>query len=105
MPNDPNRYQGRPLLRLLELYVLDAIGQLSPADGERLLAMTPKLQSIYKAEGDWRDVLASAMHLEANTPVRIREVWAKNQEIARSRNATLAPQQFAEMFVDQNWRD
>ncbi len=104
MPNDRNRYEGQPLLRLLELYVLDAIGQLSPADDERLVAMTPKLRSIYHAEGDWRDVLAGAMHLEPNTPVRIREVWSKNQEIARSRNATLPPQQFAELFVDQNWR-
>src|SRR4051794_7669239 len=95
-----SRYEGRPLLRLLELYVLAAIGQLSQADEERLVAMTPKLREVYKTEGNWQEVIAHAMHLRPNISERIREVWTKNMEIARQNNATLVPQQFAEMFVD-----
>lgn len=35
-------------------------------------------------------------------PERIRELWVKNTEIARQMRTTLSPQEFAEMFVDQN---
>jgi hypothetical protein len=31
-----SRYEGKPLLRLLECYVLDTIGELSPSDRRNL---------------------------------------------------------------------
>ena len=105
MKPDTTRYQGRPLLRLLECYVLWAIDSLSDADAARLSEMTPKLRSIYRAEGNWPDVLATVMEMAPDTPERIRGLWAKNQEIAKRNSTTLTPQQFAEMFVDRNWRD
>ena len=37
------RYDGLPLLRLVEYYLLDAIGELSPDYRERLDALTPRL--------------------------------------------------------------
>jgi hypothetical protein len=96
------RYQGKPLLRLLECYVLWAIDQLPAADATRLKEMTPKLQSIYGVEGDWQQIIAAVMELPPSMPDTIRTLWAKNTEIARKNQATLTPQQFAEMFVDQN---
>jgi|SRR5919108_2176103 hypothetical protein len=99
------RYQGKPLLRLLECYVLWAIGQLPETDANTLQEMTPKLQAVYRTQGDWQQVIASAVNLPPNMPDLIRDVWAKNTEIARKSGVTLTPQQFAEVFVDQNLTD
>lgn len=44
MATDP-RYEGKPLLRLLELYVLKAIGELSQESEDALNAMGSKLQA------------------------------------------------------------
>ena len=49
---DGSRYDGQPLLRLLELYVLWAIGELPQAEQDRLNTMAPKLQSIYGGGGE-----------------------------------------------------
>ena len=100
-PSNP-RYQGKPLLRLLELYVLWSIDQLSEADAKSLQEMTPQLQSVYNAQGDWQQVIAVAMQFPPNMPEMIRDLWVRNCEIARQNQTTLAPQQFAEMFVDEN---
>jgi len=101
-PNTNLRYQGKPLLRLLECYVLWAIDQLPAADANKLKKMTPKLQGIYGVQGEWQQIIAALMELPPSMPETIRTFWAKNTEIARKNQATLAPQQFAEMFVDQN---
>ncbi|MGD0180462.1 MAG: hypothetical protein ABSC15_11670 [Terriglobales bacterium] len=98
----PSRYRDKPLLKLLECYVLWAIGQLSEADSDILQGMTPKLRSIYGVEGDWHQIITSIMELPPDMPIMIRELWAKNAEIARKNGAVLTPQEFSEMFVDSN---
>jgi hypothetical protein len=102
MTTSNSRYQGKPLLRLLECYVLWVIDQLSEADTNTLREMTPKLQAVYRTQGNWQQVIASAVNFPSNMPNLIRDAWAANTEIARKSGVTLAPQQFAEMFVDQN---
>ncbi|MER9434913.1 hypothetical protein [Mesorhizobium sp. M0618] len=97
------RYDGQPLLRLLELYVLWVIGELSQESEDGLKKMAPKLQSIYGGDGQWHDAIAQAMHMPEGMPAAIRDMWAKNLKIARDNNVTLNPQQFAEMFVDNNF--
>jgi hypothetical protein len=96
------RYQGKPLLRLIELYIIDAIGALTPNDAKNLEAMTPKLLQIYGATGDWRSAVAKAMHFPESMPEDIRKLWNKNQEIAKQNGATLSAESFAMMFVDAN---
>ncbi|OQB80447.1 MAG: hypothetical protein BWX88_04547 [Planctomycetes bacterium ADurb.Bin126] len=96
------RYDGRPLLRFLECYVLWAIGQLDDSLRATLQALTPKLQRTYGTQGEWHEIIASVMDLPSNMPELIREVWERNQTIARERNLPLVPQRFAEMFVDDN---
>jgi len=95
-------YDGRPLLRLIELYVIDAVGELSPEDARTLDAMTPKLQEIYKSDGDWRASVAKAMLFPDTMPSLIRENWDKNQRIAKENGVSLGAQEFAQMFVDSN---
>jgi hypothetical protein len=100
--NNP-RYDGKPLLKLLELYVLKAIGELSPDEESRLNAMAPKLQAIYGGGGQWHEAIEAAVFIETETPSEIRSMWERNLEIARANGVKLTPQQFAEMFVDNNF--
>jgi len=41
--------------------------------------------------------------METETPSEIRDMWARNLEIARANSVKLTPQQFAEMVVDDNF--
>ena len=99
-----DRYSGKPLLRLLELYVLWAIEELPADEEEELVAMAPKLRQIYGASGDWHDVVAFAVHLPQNTRSEIQQMWARNLQIARHNDVAVTPQDFAEMFVDANFQ-
>ena len=90
------------MLRLLECYVLWAIGKLEIKDEETLCQMEPKLRQVFKQEGDWREIVPRVMSLPPNMPDLIRAKWDENLEIAKQRSATLSPQQFAEMFIDAN---
>jgi hypothetical protein len=96
------RYEGKPLLRLLECYVLAKIECLSQKDEKALIALGPKLRTLYNVAGNWQHVIECVMHLPPDIPAQIRNLWVKNTEIARTNGVTLEPQQFAEMFVDQN---
>ncbi|MER8395249.1 hypothetical protein NKH10_25755 [Mesorhizobium sp. M1340] len=99
------RYDGQPLLRLLDVYVLWAIGELSQESEDGLKRMAPKLRSIYGGDGQWHDAIAHSMHMPEGMPAAIRDMWARNLEIARVNGVTLPPQKFAEMFVDENFVD
>jgi hypothetical protein len=96
------RYQGKPLLRVLECYVLWAIGVLPDDDADALKAMTPRLSACYGGEGTWQEIVSEALELPADLPEMIRSAWTNAQERARAGGAALAPQAFAEHFVDRN---
>jgi hypothetical protein len=100
---DSKRYEGRPLHRLLELYVLESIGELSQSDRQNLEKMAPKLKQLYGGGESWHEAIAAAVRLPSDTPSAIRAMWEKNLETARSSGVTLTPQRFAEMFVDDNF--
>ena len=98
-----DRYDGKPLLRLLELYVLRALDQLPSVEEDALNHMAPKLQAVFGGNGQWHEAVAAAVHMPADMPQQIRDMWGKNLEIARTNNVPpLTPQKFAEMFVDEN---
>jgi hypothetical protein len=97
------RYDGKPLLRLVELYVLKAIGELSQNEEDALIALAPRLQRVSGGGGQWHEAIESAVHLQADTPQRLRGMWAKNLEIARANGLKLTPQEFAEMIADSNF--
>jgi hypothetical protein len=97
-----SRHEGKPLLRVLECYVLWSIGELRAKDVRLLKEMTPKLQKVYRTTGTWQDVIAVAMELPPNMPAVIRAVWSESKQPSRCSANELTPQRFAEMFVDQN---
>jgi hypothetical protein len=98
-----NRYDGKPLVMLLEHYVLWSIGELPEVQEKTLLAMTPMLQSTYSTSGTWQQVIASVMQFPVGLPTTLRGMWSRNLELARKSGTTLTPQQFAEMIVDDNF--
>lgn len=99
-----SRYEGKPLLRLVELYVLWAISEISPQDEQRLHEMTPQLQSLYGIGESWHEIIASVVKMPSDAPEALRGMWLRNLELARQNDLTLAPQQFAEMVADQNFQ-
>ena len=101
--SDNTRYDGKPLLRLLELYILKAIDELSLPEQETLDRLAPKLQAVYGGNGQWHEAVAAAVRMPADMPQLIRDMWQKNLEIAQANNVpALSAQRFAEMFVDEN---
>jgi hypothetical protein len=97
-----NRYEGKPLLRLLECYVLWAMGKLDDEQAKKLSEMEPKLQQVFKHHGNWREIVSAAVALPPNAPELIRAKWEENCKLEPRHPAILTPQEFAEAFVDTN---
>lgn len=98
-----NRYEGKPLLRLLECYVLAAIDQLDDAQRAALERMEAKLSAIYNRSGTWLEIIRDEMEFPESLPVKIREVWENNLARLRANGQPIDPNEFAVAFVDQNF--
>jgi hypothetical protein len=101
-PQQTDRYAGKPLLRLVDSFVLKCIGELDAASEVKLREMEPKLQQLYNCSGTWEEVIISQLHFDPDIRTAIRDLWLKNQEIAKQHNVTLTPMQFVETFVAKN---
>jgi hypothetical protein len=94
------RYAGRPLLILLENYVLSAIGSLA-SDKDQLVASIT--QRIFGGDADWRATLRTTLQLGDALDDSLRQMWAENQRQAQQAGVTLSPEEFARMIADQNF--
>ncbi len=94
------RYDGFPLLRLLELYVISEIGELSHEQEASLQRMTPRLNDLYKLQGSWKQVLEAVMEMPPDSREKILAGWNAYLDHCRSGHETPDPQHFAERFVD-----
>ena len=97
---EPERYKGRPLLILLENYVLDCIGELPP-DKQALARST--VQRVFGGGDDWRATMRERLQLVPTMDEALRGMWARNQELAKQSRQELQPIQFAKMVADQNF--
>ena len=99
---DPARYQGRPLLIVMENYVLDCIGELPPdkQDGIRKIVQTG-----WQGGPDWKKTVRKELHLQDSVDDDIRRMWENNKRIAKENNTALHPVQFAKMVVDENFSE
>jgi hypothetical protein len=98
---DPGaRSRGKPLLFLLEDYVLDTIGALDPEKGRNMPSL---IRPVFGGGDDWRATLRTVLDLGDTVDDSIRRQWERNQKIARENNVTLTPQDFARLVVDQNF--
>jgi hypothetical protein len=98
-----NRYEGKPLVRLLECYVLAAIDQLDDEQRDALQRMAPKLAAVYRRPGTWSEIIRDEMGFPESLPTKIREIWEHNLAMLRERGVAVDPNEFAMAFVDQNF--
>lgn len=98
-----DRYAGKPFLRLLECYVLAAIGELSDEQQATLRAMEPKLHEVYGVSGSWQAVIEAQMDFPATVADKIKEIWQANVDKFASAGTAINAQDFAQHFVDTNF--
>jgi hypothetical protein len=97
-----DRYAGKPLLKLVDSFVLKSINELDPSQEALLVEMTPKLQQTFSKNGTWEEVIIQELQFPDNIKDIINTMWQNNQNIAKEKNIELTPLQFAQMFVDTN---
>ncbi len=100
VPKD--RYAGKPLLKLIDSFILKTIGQLDPAQEKLLEQMVPKLQQTFGMTGTWEEIVLSQLNLSPDVRASIQALWERNQTIAKQNGVVLTPLQFTEMFVEKN---
>ncbi|MFC3097413.1 hypothetical protein [Alteraurantiacibacter palmitatis] len=99
-----DRYEGKPFLRLLDSYVLSAIGALDRANEDWLAAAEPHFRHIFGEAGSWREIVAARMQFPAGMEGAIAEVWDKGRaRFAAEAGEEADPVQFAYTFVDTNF--
>ena len=97
-------YKAKPFLRLLDSYVLDAIGALDAESDATLTAMEPEFHKLFGATGDWRTIVVRRMQFPDGMAGAIREVWQKGSVKFQAANGRAPdPVEFTRHFVDTNF--
>lgn len=101
-----NRYEGKPFLRFLDSYVLDAIGQLDTSQRAGLITLQPTLaRALGSQQGTWQEMVREQMDFPESMPGQIRLLWEKYLEHAKQQGQSVSPNEFVEVFIDQNFPD
>jgi hypothetical protein len=99
-PARPDRYEGKPLLIILEYYVLSSIDRLTPDKEADLRTLT---QQIYGGGSNWRATLRTTLQLLDSMDRELRQMWRTHQDLAWEARVNLVPGDFARIVVDQNF--
>jgi hypothetical protein len=92
--SDTDRYDGSPMLRLLDSYVLDAIGMLDEATAASLPVAAPKLAEAFgMTGGTWQEIVEQALGFNADQRLALLEAW--HDHVARSAEHGVAPNPLA----------
>lgn len=96
------RYEGRPLLLILEFYVLDCIGELDP---EKQAFMCEWIRSAFGEEAgdDWKATIRGELRLAEAFDQALAGMWDEKRRLAAEAEIPLEPDVFAQMLVDQNF--
>lgn len=98
------RYDGKPFLRLIDCYVLDAIGHLDDEQARRLEEMTPKFRDVFGVPGTWREIVERRMDFPADMATAIRRVWDEGHDrFVEEAGREPDPAEFTQVFVDTNF--
>lgn len=100
-----DRYAGKPFLRLLECYVLNAIGQLEESQSVALQRMEPKLREVYKTDSSWIEIVAEQMDFPRELNEQLQGIWKGYAEHVKQQGLKPDPNQFVVQFVDENFPD
>jgi hypothetical protein len=101
-PELRERYDGRPLLILLENYVLACIGALSAESTTRIADLTRRAFGA-PPDADWMEVLRTQLDLGPGVCDSIRARWQTAAGILQEVGDPLDPIAFAQGFVDANF--
>lgn len=96
----PDRYRGRPLMLILENYVLAAIGELSEEKRHNVASV---VQYAFGGDEDWMRTVREKLSVSDNLDDELRRMWDQNRNIAAEHGLTLEPFHFAQLVVDQNF--
>ena len=102
-PVDQDRYKNNPFLRLLDCYILDAIGELRPEQKESLEKLEPRLQETLNAQGSWREIVEDQMDFLPTVAVEIEMSWAGYREHEERLGHEVTASSFVRDFVAQNF--
>lgn len=89
-----SRYQGRPLLLILDNYIADCLGTLAPDKSASIRAIVKK---VFGGGDDWKQTVRQKLKLHESVDDSIRKAWSKFQ-IA---NPGVSPFAFAAAFSDR----
>lgn len=99
-----DRYAGKPFLRLLDSYVLDAIGHLDAQEQAMLTRREPKFHKAFNTPGDWRTIVVTTMKFPDGMPGAIRDVWEKGKvRFVGQYGQDPDPAEFTRIFVDTHF--
>lgn len=95
------RYDGKPLLRLVELWVLWVIDEIEPTEATRLAEMEPNLRATWSLDGPWHAMIEQQLELPPAMRDDLRAMWQRNLETARDNNVPPPSEMFAQSIADQ----
>ena len=98
-----DRYEGKPFLRLLDCYVLKAIGHLDEAQEVGLQNLEPKFRETYRTKGTWLEIVAQQMEFPDHFPTEIKRIWTDGCVRATEMGFEAEPNEFTRQFVDTNF--
>ena len=98
-----DRYEGRPMLRLLDCYILDVIGQLPPQQQATLEKLEPTLAETFGTSGRWQEIVEEQMGLLPSVTLGIETLWVSYQADEERLGRQAKAGEFVREFVDQNF--
>jgi hypothetical protein len=88
------RYVGRPLLRLLDCYILALTGNLAPDTED---AVATAVRRLFRGDDNWKEALRKGIGLPDGFDERVKALW-------RSQPEGVDPLAFAVAVSDANFK-
>lgn len=82
------RYEGRPMIRVLDAWFLDALGALDENAATSMEQLAPSLaQTFNVTPGPWQQVVTDALDLPSDLATQLQEAWehAVTDDVAAGR--------------------
>lgn len=94
----------KPIILLLENYVLAAIGELPSSDQARTQALMKRAFGA-KAGSNWQARLREEFGVNESLDEQLRTIWSQAQKLAEEKQADLDPRDFAATVVEENFTE
>jgi len=99
---DQGRYEGRPMLRLLELYLQKIAGELTSVNEDRLSHMTLFLQQTFNMPGSsWEEIVSSQVIIDEEMRLQIVDNWLR----FKAETGRQDVEEFSMLMADEIIRD